>query len=129
MVGPVATGWLTRTSIPSRLSWKSSPSERGSNGVAGFSALPPTASSSIVKIGAKRPPRPITVGLTEPGAPSVQVAELISVIVRLLPVALPGRNSSTRPLTRADAPTGTFGLLPTPVKTNTPSEVFSSRSA
>ena len=104
------------------------PSCCGSNGVAGFSGVPPTASLSITKIGAMRPPRPTVVGAIVPVPVGVQTTSVISVVVRFVLSTAPGRNSSTRPVTVIAWPTA--GLAPAdPVNTKMPSDVSGSLSA
>src|SRR5215210_403234 len=70
------------------------------------SALP-DASSSITWLGGTRPPLPITVaaGSGLPLERTVVVGPLISVVVRFVLEAAPGRNSTTVPLTRTASPT------------------------
>ncbi len=137
-VGPTATALFTRTSIPSRLSWKSIPSWAGSKTLP-VSTLPPE-SLSITVVGGVRPPAPTTVGAIAAAGPfGVTTASAISVVVRLPVEAPPGRNSATRPLTSTALPIETgddepvnakmpsdVDVLPSPVAswTKTPFDVF-----
>src|SRR5262245_22809391 len=76
-----------------------------------------------------RPPLPITTadGSGLPEESTATLGEDSSVVVRLPFVALPGRNSWTRPLTRTESPTTVVGAEL--VKTKIPSEVAVSASA
>src|SRR6266545_4463888 len=113
--GPVATGLLSWSRMPSRLSQKSMPSL--------------AASSSITSVGGTRPPVPTTVGAGSglPDDSTVTDGPVISVVVRLVaPSAPPGRNSDTRPPTTTASPTATVGAEE--LNTNSPSEVAGSAS-
>jgi len=74
-----------------------------------------------------RPPVPMIVGVIVPKdaiAPTAAPATvaLIWVVVRLVGV-LPGRNSSTRPVTCTDCPTVGLGIVELPRNTKTASDV------
>src|SRR5919109_670904 len=88
----------------------------------------PLASSSITSPGGTRPPLPTTVaaggGLPEDSTVTCGLA--ISVVVRLVLVAPPGRNSDTTPSTETASPTATVGAPE--VNTNSASEVAGSVS-
>src|SRR5574341_2693520 len=88
----------------------------------------PLASSSITSPGGTRPPVPTTVaaGSGLPDDSTVTAGPVSSVVVRLVPVAPPGRNSETRPPTTTESPTATVGAAE--VNTNSPSEVAGSLS-
>ena len=76
-------------------------------------------------VGWVRPPAPITVagGSALPDERTVTVGLAISVVVRFVLVAPPGRNSATVPNTRTASPTATVGAEL--VKTKIASEVAS----
>ena len=86
-------------------------------------------SSSITVVGGTRPPLPTRVGAIVPVPAGSAVALVISVVVRLaVPVAPPERNSLTRPEIVTAVPGVSEASGGALVKTNTPSEVRSSRS-
>src|SRR6266496_5803296 len=103
------------------------PSKAGSN--TPLVSTSPVASSSMTSVGGTRPPVPTTVGGGS-GLPDERTetdGPVISVVVRLVaPLAPPGRNSETRPLTTTASPTHTAGV--DEVNTNSPSEVASLES-
>ncbi len=88
----------------------------------------PLASSSITSPGGTRPPVPTTVaaGSGLPEDATVTCGLVISVVVRLVLLPPPGRNSDTRPLTATASPTATVGAPE--VNTNSASEVATSVS-
>ena len=109
--GPTTTGLSTRSSIASRLSQKSIPSVAASNDP--LVSTSPVASSSITLVGGTRPPGPMAVwAIATPGPPGVTVGLVISVVVRFVLAAPPGRNSVTRPLTVTASPTATDPPMP-----------------
>jgi hypothetical protein len=120
--GPTATASWISTSMPSRLSWKSMPSEAGSK--LSWSSTGPNASSSIVWVGGTRPPWPTTVGAIVPVPVFVKLGKPISVVESPLAAA---RNSDTRPETSTASSTATPAGAEL-VKTKMPSEVRSSSS-
>ena len=82
----------------------------------------PIASSSITRFGGTRPPSPTTVGsIAAPAPPGYTVTRSSSVVVRLIVLAPPGRNSLTRPETVTAVPAVTVGW--DDVNTKMPSDV------
>ena len=89
----------------------------------------PVASSSMTAVGGTRPPGPISVGASGVVLPVTStVAPVISVVVRLVLVAPPERNSSTVPSTSTVAPSTTSAAGAELVKTKIPSLVARSAS-
>src|SRR5262249_29664102 len=98
------------------------PSDAGSN-TPDVSTLP-VASSSMTDPGGTRPPEPMTTAGGSARVPTtLTLGPVISVVVRLVLLAPPGRNSLTVPSTATSWPTLTVGA--DEVNTKTASEVAS----
>ena len=126
LVGPTTAASSSCSRVPSSDSQKSSPSFSGSNSTPGASTSP-VASSSTTAPGGTRPPGPTTVGAGTAAVPvTVTAGAVSSVVLRLVDVAPPGRNSATVPVTVTASPTATLGAAA--VKTSSPSLVRGSSS-